>query len=74
MEIDAMKGANSDLTESILAFVEAHFREEIHAEGIAEQVGIKSPCYFSKVFKELEGRSPREYRRLHLLGGEGRET
>ena len=112
-----MKGANSDLTGSILAFVEAHFREEIYAEVVAEhfgigrkyvccivksntgltvveflhrmrieeakrllreskdciyriadQVGFKSPCHFSKVFKELEGKSPKEYRRLHLLG------
>ena len=38
---------------------------------IADQVGFKSPCYFSTVFKELEGRSPKEYRRLHLLGDGG---
>jgi two-component system response regulator YesN len=41
---------------------------------IADQVGFKSPCYFSKVFKELEGRSPKEYRRLHLLGDRDGET
>ena len=41
---------------------------------IADQVGFKCPCYFSKVFKELEGVSPKEYRRLHLLRDGGRET
>ena len=39
---------------------------------IADRVGFRSPCYFSKVFKELEGRSPKEYRRLHLLRDGGR--
>lgn len=111
-----MNGANSYLTGSILAFVEAHFRKDVYAEAIAErfeisreyvcrivksstgltvvaflhrmrieqakrllrdskdciylisdQVGFKCPCHFSRVFKELEGRSPKEYRRLHLL-------
>ncbi len=118
-----MKGANSDLTESILAFIETHFRKDVYAEAVAErfgisrgyvcrivksstglsvvefihqrrieeakrllgeskdciyeiadQVGFKCPCYFSKVFKELEGVSPKEYRRLHLLRDRDGET
>ena len=118
---EAIEGADVDLTESILTFVEAHFCEEIYAETVAEhfgiseghlcrlfkgrtgktlvdflhqkrieeakrllreskeyiyqiadRVGFRSPCYFSKVFKELEGRSPKEYRRLHLLRDGGR--
>jgi len=40
MEIDAINGANSYLTGSIRTFVEAHFREEIYAEVVAERFGI----------------------------------
>ena len=40
MEIDAMEEANSYLTGSIRTFVEAHFREEIYAEVVAERFGI----------------------------------
>ncbi len=40
---------------------------------IADQVGFKSPCYFSKVFKELEGRSPKEYRGFTFSEMEGRK-
>ena len=36
--------------------------------------GLKCPCYFSRVFKELEGRAPKEYRRLHLLRDRDGET
>ena len=120
---EAIEGADADLTESILAFIEAHFGEEMYAEAIAEhfginreyacrivkrstgptvveflhririeeakrllresdaciyqiadRVGFRSPCYFSKVFKKLEGRSPKEYQRLHLLGDGGGEA
>lgn len=31
---------------------------------IAEQVGIDDPTYFSKLFKQMEGMSPVEYRRM----------
>ena len=41
---------------------------------IADRVGFKCPCYFSKVFKRLEGVSPKAYRRLHLLGDGGEEA
>ena len=35
-----MEEANSDLTGSILAFIETHLREDVYAEAIAERFGI----------------------------------
>ena len=35
---------------------------------IADRVGFKSPRYFSKVFKEVAGQSPKTYRRRYIEG------
>ena len=64
MEIDAMKGANSDLTGSIIAFAEAHFREEICSEGIAEDFGI-SREYVCRIVKGNTGFTVVEF--LHRM-------
>ncbi len=42
----------------------------LHVYEIAERLGFESAFYFSKVFKKLEGLSPREYvYRLETLSG-----
>jgi two-component system response regulator YesN len=33
---------------------------------IADKLGFESAFYFSKVFKKIEGISPREYIQLHI--------
>lgn len=37
---------------------------------VAEMLGFESAFYFSKVFKKVEGSSPREYMQAHLAGPE----
>ena len=34
---------------------------------VADQLGFESAFYFSKVFKKVEGISPREYMQSHLI-------
>lgn len=35
--------------------------ENLKIYEVADRLGFETPCYFSKVFKKVEGVSPREY-------------
>ncbi len=59
-----MNGADTDLTGSILAFVEAHFREEIYAEAVAERFGI-SREYVCRIVRSSTGLTVVEF--LHRM-------
>lgn len=40
-------------------------RQDLLVKEVAYQVGFENPNYFSRRFKEMEGRTPTSYRRLN---------
>jgi two-component system response regulator YesN len=43
-------------------------QDSLLVKEIAYRVGFESPNYFSRRFREVEGRTPTSYRKLNLLG------
>ena len=53
-------GSESNLTASIVAYVEKHYSSDLYLERIAQELGL-SVKYISKVFKEKTGRNLSDY-------------
>lgn len=51
---------NATLVEKAVHFVEENFHQELSLEDVAQQVYL-SPCYFSRLFKQVKGWSFSEY-------------
>lgn len=51
---------NATLVEKAVRFVEENFHQELSLEDVAKQVYL-SPCYFSRLFKQVKGWSFSEY-------------
>ena len=51
---------NASLVEKAVRYIEENFQQELSLEDVAQQVYL-SPCYFSRLFKQVKGWSFSEY-------------